>query len=338
MRLLELEDPRWFDFVQSRSNATLFHHPVWAGLLAETYGYRPMVVTIAERGGTPSAAMQIIDVSRPLGGRRWVSLPFTDHCPRLVDGSESEMAAGVAEVARTWKLDLLEVRGTLSGHAAVGRDPAFVRHELAVSPDMETVWGRLFKNHRRNVRIAERADVRVTLGRAPSDLETFYRLHLRTRRRLGVPVQPRRFFTLLCERIIGRDLGFVLTAKSGDTPVASAVFGSWNRTLIYKYSARDERFAKLDANYLLLWTAIRWACENGYRALDLGRSNVEQDLLRGFKSGWGAREEPLAYSRIARAPGRGASPRLANAMALVIRNSTPWVCRALGELFYKYAT
>jgi len=189
------------------------------------------------------------------------------------------------------------------------------------------------------VRIAQKAGVRIVRGASERDLEVFYALHLRTRRRLGVPIQPRRFFRLLLGRIIRAELGFVLTAYSGEIPVAAAIFGSWNGTLLYKYSARDERYAKLDANYLLLWTAIEWAAEHGFHTFDLGRSDVGQVPLREFKDGWGASEETLAYSRIARAPTKSSSSgRAQGALGVVIRNSSPWLCRAVGELLYRYAT
>src|SRR5439155_809320 len=35
MRLIELGDRGWLEFVQGRADATLFHHPVWARLLAD---------------------------------------------------------------------------------------------------------------------------------------------------------------------------------------------------------------------------------------------------------------------------------------------------------------
>ncbi len=113
---------------------------------------------------------------------------------------------------------------------------------------------------------------------------------------------------------------------------------AWNGTLICKYSARADGFVKSDAIHLIFWSAIRWASENGFRAFDLGRSNVEQTQLRSFKTGWSAREEALPYSWIARAPIAAPSRRLNDAMGVVIRNSAPWLCRAMGELLYKYAT
>ena len=155
-----------------------------------------------------------------------------------------------------------------------------------------------------------------------------------TRRRLGVPIQPRRFFRLLRERLLGTGLAFVVSAYRGDVAVASAVFSAWNGTLVFKYGARDDRWARLGANHLLMWSAIRWAAENGCHTVDLGRSALGQPELRRFKSGWGAREEPLAYTWIGNAPRPGGSRPFEAALAVLIRNSSPWVCRAMGELFY----
>jgi lipid II:glycine glycyltransferase (peptidoglycan interpeptide bridge formation enzyme) len=127
-----------------------------------------------------------------------------------------------------------------------------------------------------------------------------------------------------------------MSAYLGDVAVASAVFCAWNGTLVCKYSGRADGFERLDAIHLLFWSGIRWAAENGYHSFDLGRSDAGQSRLRSFKAGWGTREEPLAYTYIGRAP-RVSSHRVERAMAQVIQRSSPWVCRAIGEVFYKYA-
>ena len=336
MKLLELEDPGWVEFVRGRPEATLFHHPAWARLLVDCYGYRAMALALTDGTGAVTAGLPVLEVSRPLGQRRWVSLPFTDYCPPLA-AQQPGLVDELAALTKARAVRALELRAPLADHAGIQIRSAHVRHEVALDPDVTVTWGRLFKNHRRNVRLAEKAGVRIVRGESAADMETFYRLHLRTRRRLGVPIQPRRFFRLLLERVMAPGLGFVLTAYSGDIPIAAAIFGSWNGTLIYKYSARDERFAKLDANYLLMWTAMRVATETGCHTLDLGRSDLEQTPLRGFKSGWGAREEPLAYSWIANRPIKPSSRKLEEMMGRVIRNSAPWMCRTVGELFYRYA-
>jgi CelD/BcsL family acetyltransferase involved in cellulose biosynthesis len=121
----------------------------------------------------------------------------------------------------------------------------------------------------------------------------------------------------------------------GDTTVAGAFFLAWNGTLIYKYGASDERFRAPRPNHAIFAEAIRWGCENGFHTLDLGRSDVEQPGLRAFKAGWGAIEEPLVYSRLGGAGGRRTPTP--GAVAALIKRSPPWVCRALGEVFYRFA-
>jgi CelD/BcsL family acetyltransferase involved in cellulose biosynthesis len=335
IELLDLDDPRWLDFVGSRSDATLFHHPAWARLLRDCYGYRAMVAAVID-GGAVTGAMPIVDVSHPLRGRRWVSLPFTDYCPPLADRNDVLLSL-LRELAARHHLDALEVRAELPGRDVIRVDAGFVRHVLVLSADPGGIYGHLSTNHRRNVRTAERGGIRVVMESSADGVETFYRLHLQTRRRLGVPIQPRRFFRLLLEKIIEPGLGFVLSAHDGKNTVAAAVFGSWNGTLIYKYGARDERFGALGANHLLFWTAIQWGIENGYRTFDFGRSLDRQTTLRRFKDGWGAHEEGLSYSSIAARPPALSSHRLERAMGIVIRNSSPWVCRTVGELFYRYS-
>jgi lipid II:glycine glycyltransferase (peptidoglycan interpeptide bridge formation enzyme) len=67
----------------------------------------------------------------------------------------------------------------------------------------DDVFAALHANQvRRNIRRAQRAGVVVRPGNAEADVtEVFYRLHTRTRHRLGVPVQPLRYFRLLWEAI-----------------------------------------------------------------------------------------------------------------------------------------
>jgi CelD/BcsL family acetyltransferase involved in cellulose biosynthesis len=335
--LLDLDSPRWRDFVESQPSARIFHHPEWARLLADCYGYPARAVALTMRGGAVTAGLPVIDVSGRIGGRRWVSLPFTDSCPLVADESSSDVVAALLDISHAAKLDVLELRGPLPAHAAVQSSAAFVVHDLALTDDPRATWAGFRKNHRRSVRDAEKAGVRIVQGSSAADLDIFYRLHLRTRRRLGVPIQPRRFFRLLFERIIQPGLGFVLIAYADSVPVAAAIFTAWNGTVTYKYGARDERFPKLDASHLIFWTAIQRACEEGHRTFDFGRSDLQQTSLRAFKSGWGAHEEQLAYSWIARSPIRPSTNRLEKVMGVLIRNSTPWLCRALGEALYKYA-
>jgi lipid II:glycine glycyltransferase (peptidoglycan interpeptide bridge formation enzyme) len=242
------------------------------------------------------------------------------------------------EEVKSKHLDAFELRAGLPEQDRVYTHTPAVRHTLPLSANPMVVYGQFSKMHQRNIRKAERLGVRIERGHSISDIQTFYRLHLMTRRRLGVPIQPRRFFRLLAHSFMTRGLSFVLTAYVSRVPVAAAVFLAWNHTLIYKYGASNPEYWEYRPNNLLFWSAIRWGCENDYHIFDMGRADLDDQGLRRFKSGWGAKEELLTYSVIADAPSKPSSSRLKNAMGAVIRRSPPWVCQALGELAYRYAT
>jgi CelD/BcsL family acetyltransferase involved in cellulose biosynthesis len=192
--------------------------------------------------------------------------------------------------------------------------------------------------HQGSLRKAERAKVHIAES-ASAGLEDFYRLHLRTRRRLGVPIQPRRLFSLIKERILDQGGGFVLTASIGDRPVASGVFFVWHRSVIFKYAASDERSWEARPNHILAWWAMRLSCERDFRLFDWGRTDVGNDGLRTYKRAFGSDEQTLNYSWIGQARRTQAAPKLfAQSAAAIIRHSPEWLCQTIGEKFYGFAS
>jgi GNAT acetyltransferase-like protein len=325
---VELDDPRWNELVSASPGALPVHHPGWAQLLADCYGFRAFGLLLENGGGLPMVEVR----------RRWVSLPFTDSCPPIAT-DVSRLSVALDGLRRELGLSSIEVRDRLEG-PDVHQDPTAVTHTLDLSGGAESVFAGFHKSQvQRSIRKAEKSE--LELRRAASERELthdYYGLHLQTRRRQGVPIQPRRFFRLLWQRMIAPGLGYVSLAYLDDVPVGGAVFLSWNGAVIYKYGASDPKFLKLRPNHLIFWDAIRDACENGSHTFDFGRTDLENRGLREFKSGWGATEEPLVYSTISdEAPRPSSRSRLGGVSRGVIRHSPSFVCRGLGELFYKYA-
>jgi CelD/BcsL family acetyltransferase involved in cellulose biosynthesis len=286
----------------------------------------------------------VVEVRLPLLGAKWVSLPFTDYCPPLArDIVPPDFASELAEAQRLRSLRSLEIRDGMAGPAAA-QATAGVRHTLRLQPDLDALF-KSFKRSQvqRNIERSRREGITVRRSTSARDVvDTFYALHVQTRRRLGVPVQPRRFFRAIAEHVVDAGLGFVMVASHGDRPVAAAVFLTGNETVVYKYGASDARAWSLRPNHPLFWEAIRWSAENGYRIFDFGRTESGNEGLRAFKNGWGTDEEPLVYSTFSdRLPSRsetsGGPGRAAAAGEAVIRRSPAWVARLLGEVLYKYA-
>ena len=334
----DASDPQWLAFVQSHPAATAFHHPQWLKLLAVVYGYRPLVLTLRDADDSIVAGTPLLEVRSWLTGRRFISLPFTDHCPPLTRDPAS--LAGFASALTRWRRNAgeprVEIRDAMPSSYGFHPIQVGVRHVLALEPDAHRVTARFRKAPTRAIQKAQREGVEVTQIRSPDGLDPFYRLHCMTRRRLGVPVQPRRFFEALWRSIIQREMGFLLLAHRAGQPIAGVLFLSWNRNLIYKYAASDPAYVQLRPNNLLIGAAIEWGCQNGYRALDFGKTEISQQGLRTFKSGWGADELPLEYSYAGAEPRQQQTGYMSRVFSKIIQLSPPIVCRAVGEALYRH--
>lgn len=336
---LALSDGTWLEFVAGCPDALPYHHPAWASLVAKPYGFRAFAFVLRDASGRVVAGLPVVEVKAPLRPRRWVSLPYTDSLHPLAhnDAARARLIAELDGHRRGGGIASAEVRAALEGPTVHPLSEAFV-HVLELGPDPDAVF-RTFKRSQiqRRIENGQRAGTLVRRGDEPADLtRVFYELHTLTRRRQGVPVQPRRLFEVIWDRIVEPGLGFVLIAEAEGRPAAAAVFLAWNGTVIYKYSAALPDLFRFRPVHLILWHAIKWGCENGYRSFDFGRSEIGDEGLREFKRGWGTEERRLEYSALAdRPPSTGAqSPR---ALGTVIRRSPVFVTRLLGELFYRYA-
>ena len=219
--VLSPEDERWRDFVSGHPEALPFHHPSWARVLSESYGYRSFVLAVTDEEGRISAGMPVMEIRKRFRSPRWVSLPFTDQCPPLAnDRIMTARLVALADRAREHaNVARLEVHADLPGED-VHRRPRGVAHVLSLSPDPKLTFERFSRSQvQRNVRKAQRVGLTLRRAETAEDLtESFYRLHLGTRRRLGVPVQPRRFFDLLWRLVIAPGHGLRSSGLSGDAP------------------------------------------------------------------------------------------------------------------------
>ena len=322
--------------MSSSAEATPFHHPVWARLLADCYRFPAFAVAVRDEQGTIAAGLPVIE-TRGLRSRRWVALPFTDSCPPLGPADWlPALSLALDELRIGARIGAAEVRGAMSDHHA-RRVVMGLTHRLPLDPDPGVVLATLHPSQvQRSIAKAAREGVTVRRGETKVDLtEIFYGLHLMSRRRLGVPIQPRRFFELLWDYVLDPGLGFVLVAEHNSRPVAAAVFLSWNRTLVYKFGASDHRHLDCRPNHAVMWRAIVDGCESGYRQFDFGLTETHETGLRSFKSRWGTIESEVVCSVYG--DGRGVRQRPPGALASVVRYAPPWVCRTLGELLYRHS-
>jgi lipid II:glycine glycyltransferase (peptidoglycan interpeptide bridge formation enzyme) len=192
-----------------------------------------------------------------------------------------------------WKS--FELRGGQSLPLLSKTSSTYSRHILNLSENEDEIFSSFKANTKRNIKRAINNEVRVEVCRTLDSIKEFYRLNCMTRKRHGLPPQPFHFFKKVYEHIISQNLGIVILASHEKTFIAGAVFFHFGENAFFKYGASDKNFHHLRPNNLIMWEVIKWYSQNGYKSICFGRTEPENNGLRRFKSGWGAKERVEKY-------------------------------------------
>ena len=293
-----ITDPDWDRLAASHPDFSFFHSAAWAKVLTRTYGHEPVYLRCSQ-GSELVALIPMMEVRSPVTGRRGVCLPFSDFCGPLMFGQAGSVLAlePLARVARKRKWKYFEVRGGKAFEHSVTPASVFYGHTLDLRIGLEELLSRVKSSARRALRKAERSGLSVQVAGTRMAMMEFYRLHVRTRKRHGLPPQPASFFLNIHDEVIKSGLGFVVIASSGSRRISAAVFFQVGKKAIYKFGASDERFQELRGNNLVMWEGIRFLVQNGAETLHFGRTSLQNDGLRRFKLGWGIEEETISYHK-----------------------------------------
>jgi hypothetical protein len=341
-----LTDPRWEGLVDAHPSASVFHSSAWLQALRNTYGYEPVAYTTAAPGEPLNDGLVFCRVESWLTGQRLVSLPFSDHCePLLKRGGDLQVFLGkVREEPESRKWRYIEIRPEEPLVTAIPELHATARytlHRLNLRPDLPTLFRNFHKDSiQRKIKRAKREGLTCEVGTTESLLDAFFHLLTITRRRHGVPPQPKIWFRNLIE-CFGPALQ-ILIASKGRRPVAGMLTLRHKNTLIYKYGGSDARFNNLGSMHCLYWESIQRAKELGLETLDLGRSDLDQSGLITFKTRWGATVSNLTYFRFSHSDNpthwfESTGPNWRTRAAKSMLAHTPAsVLPTLGSLLYKH--
>jgi hypothetical protein len=315
MRILNpLHDPGWDHVVALHRDAGCFHTRAWAKVLHQTYSHRPSYLQFF-CGRRLAALIPLMEVRSPFTGRRGVCLPFSDACEPLIFDLEAVglVRDRLVRFARERRWKYIEIRDGKFFPLASTSAAKFYGHTLDLRNGGKELITRFASPVRRAIRKAERSNVSARVVRNRQAIDDFYRLHVQTRRRHGLPPQPISFFVNIYEHIIRPGFGFTVLAHHQSRPIAAAIFFRFRKNALYKFGASDKKFQELRANNLVMWQAIQFLARTGAEKLHFGRTECENDGLRRFKLSWGTEEETISYFRVDPSGRRGLGPARLNA-------------------------
>jgi len=144
---------------------------------------------------------------------------------------------------------------------------------------------------RRYTKQALKSGLQCKIG-GKEDLDSFFKHHALTRNKQGLPVQPRKFFRNLLEKIPGATILSCNHENYGI--IASFVLIVGKNTIYYKYGSSDPEFLDLRPNHYLFYSLHDFALDCAAKTIDLGRTDTLG--LHQFKKSLGGK--PLTIARL----------------------------------------
>jgi CelD/BcsL family acetyltransferase involved in cellulose biosynthesis len=296
-------DARWDAYVASHPRATVYHTSAWVRIVCEIGRY-PSLCLLHERDGRVTGVIPVVAIDSRLTGRRISTLAFADTCFALADDAES--ARALVDEARALRARrgaaFYEMRGApaLRDGSDVppegfARSAHFSNFVIPLAGDAEAVRKTFSRTAvRQTISKGERLGVVVRAGDA-RDLDSFYILYVKNRRRHGVPPQPRDLFARILGRMTDAPQARLYLAEHESKAIAGLIVIRFNGVSYAKYEGVDETRRDLVPLYPLFWKTIEDAVHAGDRFYDLGRTAGDNPGLNEFKQRWGTTRSELPY-------------------------------------------
>jgi hypothetical protein len=325
--------PIWRAALTSLSGATFYHSELWIEALRASYPLRLEVATLRRDGELRAAA--VFARSKGILSTRLVSLPFSD-CggPLAVDDASS--AELLRLLASSTRASSIEVRG------AVGPEPwknvhCFGHWTLDLKRPFAEISSGFSRTVRGGIKRGLKDNVQIECGSDATYLSRFYDLQLKTRRRLGVPPQPFKFFAAVHQTFArGGDFEVWFATFEGNDHAALVLLRDGDQ-LCYKWGARIES-GHPGANHLLVAKMIESHAGNA-SSIDFGRCDMRNQGLVRSKSELGCVAHLLPYAFFPEAPHHISSEVLhgpAKILSTVLKRLPLPVTRVIGEALYRY--
>lgn len=289
----ERDEIAWDRYVMDHPLAKGYHLIGWRRIIEEAYGHQTFYLMTKDRNEEVQGILPLVFLSSRVFGRFLVSVPFLNYGGILTQKAAArrlllDAAAAAAEKMGAAHIELrqegpIELAWPCKKHK--------VSMRLAIPLDFETLWREFPSKLRSQIRRAQKEGMIVQPG-GEALLDDFYQVFSRNMRDLGTPVYGRNFFKTILNHFPKEARIHVVTWKG--QPVAAGFLYGFRETLEIIWASSDRRYNHLAPNMLLYNSALEYACREGFRWFDFGRSSLGSGTYR-FKAQWGATPIPLHW-------------------------------------------
>lgn len=305
----------WDAYVSTHPEANVYHLFAWRNVLTDTYGLDAYYLAAVSRDSKNIVGvLPLFHLKHFLFGNALISIPYFDMAGVVAD-SEQISAALIQEavrIGRRLKTNSVEIRSTeplpsLSDESTpthpkrnsrLSDKGCFVTassHKVRMLLPLSDTSGKLMKSFKSKLRSQVLKPGKEGLTAQVGGIElldAFYSVFTVNMRDLGSPVHSKMLFKNVFKAFGGR--ARIVIAGKDKVPYAGSIIVGFRDTLENPWASALRQYSQLSPNMLLYWQMLAYACDNGYRLFDFGRSTPDEGTYR-FKKQWGAEESALYW-------------------------------------------
>jgi len=297
-----VKDEEWKTFLDNCNDASIYHTPQWKTFLEKTFNYESNYLFAKDDSENIIGLLPLFYVKSKLTGNRLCSLPFSHICGYLgsKDAEDLLISEGI-DLYSSLNANYFEIRDSVT-YEGFQCQNSFSTHILELSSNVGEIWSKLDKG---SVRWAttksKKMGVSIENTKNIDDLKEFYELNCVTKKDIGVPCHPWKFFKNMFKFL--NEYTSLYVSKFDNEIIGGGLFTEFNDTVIYGYGAADPDCLKLHPYNAFIWKCIEDSCINGYKQFDFGRTSYDNKGLIDFKRRWGTIETKLYCNYYPKDPG-----------------------------------
>ena len=284
---------KWNEFVLNHPDSQCYHLFEWKGIIEQSFGLNSFYLYAVTDDGEICGILPLIFSNSFLFGRFLTSVPFYNYGGILASDNETESALldQAKTVAKRIRASHIEFRHCKASSLQLQTKTHKVRMVLELPKDPETLWKGFKAKLRSQIKRAQREAMEVKFGGhdLTNDFYTVFSINMRD---LGTPVWTDEVFRRAIDTLPGQSK--ICVVYFDDKPVAAGFLVGFKEYLEIPSASSLRDYNRLSPNMLLYWSVLEYACREGYRYFDFGRSSPDSGTYK-FKKQWGALPETLHW-------------------------------------------
>jgi len=283
------DENEWNNYIKLKINATVYHTLEWKKVMEE-FGHKPYYILCKEKGEV-KGVIPIFYVGG-IFGKRLVSVSLRDRGGPLFDNENvlTSLMNKVIELCKSLRCDYIEIK-SISNIPLIKSKGFIEKKELIgtkipLTNNIDEIWKSMDKSSvRSSIKKAVKIGIKCRWSKELKDLNEFYNLFVKTRKKLGVPPYSYSFFKSMMEKM--KDIFKLIVAEYEGKIISAAIIFAYNKTLIDAYAASNEKFLNLRPNNGIVWETIKLGVRERFETFDFGADYPSCKGLIAFKSRWG---------------------------------------------------